>query len=356
MLLTTAAYLLLRAVVLHTVVTHSAPMKASTLFLTLPWIVLTYLKLLAWPVGLSPMYPSLLVHRAADPHFLWPFAVCAALSVGICFFLRHDKRRQLSEEALAEWKLLVLAGLWAILFMLPALYLPALQEDAFVQDRYLYVPSIGLAIVAGLAITRVGREGAKLLGMPWSQIAIAAACAALMVYGIERELYIWRDNPALFTRAVERSPDNKIARHDLAAALIDAGRYDEGIALLRQLLGDDPNDYVDNNNLAQAYLKKGDRADAETYLTKSCQSHPTTGCLYQLGAMRFNLGRIDVAEQAFSEAIALDPSAQGYHYAEGLALERLGKLAAALEAFQKELALDPDNQQAKIEIGRLTGH
>ncbi|WP_187290217.1 tetratricopeptide repeat protein [Terriglobus saanensis] len=351
----TAVYLCVRAVVLHTVVAQSSPMRASTLFFTLPSILLAYFKLFLWPTRLSPMYPSVLLTRLEAKAFLFPLLGWVALAVGAVFLIwRDSKRTGLSSADKDDQRLLPLSLLWAAIFLLPALYLPALQEGAFIQDRYLYLPSAGLAIVVGLAIARVGSEGRKFLGMPRVQIVIAATLAVIMAFGIRREIYVWADNISLFTRAVERSPGNKIAQHDLAAGLLDAKRYEDAIPLLQKLLREEPNDPVGNNNLGQAYLNLGDRIHAEGYLAKSCQIHPTARQLYQLGAVRFNLGRADAAEQTFRQAIAMDPNGLGYHSGLGLALERLGKQNLAKEAFEQEVTVNPQDTISRQAIARLS--
>jgi len=239
-----------------------------------------------------------------------------------------------------------------VLFLLPALYLPALQGEQFVQDRYLYLPSVGFAILLALGVRRLGLSRSH---PPRRRTAtvIAAVSLAAMALGTISQSRIWANNLALFTRAVQRAPQSRMAQHDLAAALVDSGRYDEAIGLLQALLGQEPNDAVDNNNLGQAYLKKGDREHAEVFLAKSCELRPSPGQFYQLGAVRFNLDRPEAAERAFRQAIAMDPRALGYHYALGLALEKRGDFRHAADEFKRELELNPADNRAQHEIARL---
>lgn len=357
-LLLTIVYLAVRWSVLKAIVPTTVPIGLRTLALTVPSLLLFYGRLLLWPLRLSPFYNTPLVTQPGLANFVVP--VLAIVAVGGALALLYwktwkaTKASEDAREAKEEWRLLLLAGAWMVIFLLPALDLFALQNGLFVQDRYLYVPSIGFSILLALGLSRLGRGSRGFSGMSWAQAMIALVLAVAMAVGARAQSKIWANNVTLFTRAVERDPDSRIAQHDLAAALVDAGRYPEAIKLLQELLRQDPDDPVDNNNLGQAYLNLGDREHAEVFLAKSCQLHPTPKQLYQLGAVRFNLHRPEAAEQALTQALAMDPNGAGYHYALGLALEQLGKPKSAIEAFKKELAVNPGDTRSQQELARLS--
>ena len=351
----TLVYLGIRWAVLKTVVAASAPLAFKTVVLTVPSLLLFYGRLLVWPVRLSPFYDTPLVTQPGLASFVLPvLAIVAVCVVAALLLLKARPAADAGEGAAAEHRLMLLAYAWTVVFLLPALYLPALQTGLFVQDRYLYLPSIGLFILLSLAITRLGRTSRPFLGVPLAQLVPALALAGLMAAGTLVQSRIWADDLTLFTRAVERDPQSRMARHDLAAAYVDAGRNDDAIQLLQTLLRDDPDDFVDNNNLGQAYLKKGDREHAEPALAKACQLHPSAGQLYQLGAVRLNLNKPETAEPAFRQAIAMDDSAPGYHLALAVTLERLSKLEEALQALQQELAVNPGDKTTQQELARLS--
>ena len=351
----TLVYLALRWSVLKAIVTASAPLALKTVLLTVPSLLVFYGRLLVWPVKLSPFYDTPLVTQPGMVNFLLPLlavvAVCGALALLVW---KARPAQDAGEGATAEHRLTMLACVWTVVFLLPSLYLPALQPGLFVQDRYLYLPSIGFCILLSLGIGRLGRTGRKFAGVPVAQMVPTLALAGLMATGTLEQSRIWADNVSLFTRAAERDPRSRMAQHDLAAAFVDAGRNDDAIQLLQKLLREDPDDPVDNNNLGQAYLKIGDRAHAEPALAKACQLHPSAGQLYQLGAVRLNLGLLEPAEQAFRQAIAMDASAAGYHLALAVALERLGKLDEALQELRQELAVNPGDTATQQELARLS--
>jgi hypothetical protein len=351
-----AVYLAVRWAVLGSVVAATAPIDLKTLLFTVPSLLLFYGRMLLWPAGVSPFYDTPLVTQPDTANFVAPLLVIVTVGVALALLLRYAwKATNGAENTSAEVRLAILASVWMVVFILPALYLPGLQNNSFVHDRYLYVPSVGFAILLGLGLSRIGRGGRCWLGMPWAQVSIALVLAGVMAIGIHTQLGIWANNLALFTRGAERAPENRIALHDLSAALVDAKRYDDAIVLLQKLLSQNPDDFIDNNNLGQAYLNQGDLMHAEVYLARSCQLHPNARALYQLGAIRLKLGRLEAAEQTLGQAIDMDPKAAGFHYALGVALERQNKPAAAIEAYKGELAINPADSRAQNELARLSG-
>jgi protein O-mannosyl-transferase len=354
-LLITATYIVVRIIILHNIAVVSTPLTASSVVFTLPKILLFYARLLIWPVELSPLYYTPLLNHPVFLYFFVPSLVIAIilLAAAVILYAYRPITRK-SEAEHEEWTALIMAFAWGIVFMLPALYLPSLQDNSFVQDRYLYVPSIGISIIAAIGITRIGRLGRpKIVGLPWPQASFVLLLIVLMLHATLRESQVWRNNVTLFTRATYVSPENKEAQGNLAAAYSEAGQYDQAISLFSTLLNRDPNDYIANNDLAQAYLKKGDRVSAEAYLSKACHLRPTPGGFYQLGAVRYNLGRMDSARDAFEQAISLNPDVPGYHFALGAVFERLGALTPAIAAFQSELAVNPRDDRAKTELTHL---
>jgi protein O-mannosyl-transferase len=350
----TAVYLAVRWAILGDIVTVTTPIGFKTALLTIPSILCFYGRLLVWPHRLGVFYDNNVVSRPDLTNFLLPLIAVLTVSGLMALLLWRLKPAQnASESAHTEWRTAVLSCAW-VLFLLPALDLPALEQELLVQDRYLYIPSIGLVVLLALGLNRLRGSSRPVPGLPARAAIPALLIAAGMALGTISESQTWKSNLALFTRGVERAPHSRIAQHDLAAALLDDGRFDQAINLLRMLLTQDPNDPADNNNIAQAYLRKGDPWQGEAYLAKFCQLRPNSPSqLYQLGAIRFNSGRVAEATQNFRKAISLNPAGAGYHYALGVALEQQGDLTGARVEFQRELALNPVDSTAQQALLRV---
>jgi len=347
-------YVVIRFAVLKSAVNAITPMKAGALALSLPEVLMTYGRLLVWPTQLSPFYNTPTVTEPGWTNFFGPLLlVIVAVSALALLVWKAWRSVQRTDKTSEEGRIALLVTAWFALFLLPPMYLPALQAGAFVQDRYLYVPSVGLAILLAMGIGRLRHKSYKIAGIPWVQCAAVLVLAALMVVESHAQAGMWADNVTLFSRAMERNPGDLTIQHNLAAFLVDAGRNDEAIKLLEKLLKLDPDNYPDNNNIGEAYLNKGDRGHAEVFLARACQLRPTPGKLFQLGAVRFNIGRMEEAESSFRQAIAMDGRAPQYHYALGLTLERLGQPAKALEALEEELAMNPGDAKTREELARF---
>jgi len=121
-------------------------------------------------------------------------------------------------------------------------------------------------------------------------------------------------------RAVALAPENAAARGDLAAALLDAGLYDEAIGRFK------------------ATLPSG--ADAAV----ACND---------FGVLLVSKGRLPDAVDQFSEAIRLKPTYVEAYNNLGTALAFQGKRNEAIEQFRKALAIRPDYPDARRNLGTL---
>ena len=218
-----AVYLGVRWAVLKTLVVSTSHLSAATTLFTLPSLLLFYVKLMVWPVGLSPLYSTPLVKQAGAENFAIPVFILLLIGGALAGLLWWVKRAatQTAGDQL-RWRGAVFSLVFAV-FLLPALNLPALPLEQMVQDRYLYLPSLGFAILLAAGLQSAGQSRSRFLGMPAATAVPALLLGALMAMGSISESRIWASNLTLFTRAAQKAPDSKIARNDLAAALSRLG-------------------------------------------------------------------------------------------------------------------------------------
>lgn len=346
-------YLAARWAVLKTLAVGTSKISSGSMFFTIPSLLWFYLRLLLWPVGLSPLYNNPVVRHPELHGFVLPLAGLVLLAGLFAVLLWRMYPAEEGEER-QRWRLAVFAVAF-IVFLLPALNLPALPEEQIVQDRYLYLPSIGFVMLLALALHRVGRGGKAILGWP-SRTAIPALIIALLMAGVTlEESQIWKSQATLFTRAAQKAPHSKIARANYAGVLMEAQRYDESIAVMKQILADDPYDPIVRHNLVQALGNLGRQPEVEALLVESSQHNPLAVDLYQLGVLRVNARRAPEAEELFRHAIQMDANAPGYHLGEGVALLQLGRQQEAAQQFRRELEIDPSNEQARSLLAQIEG-
>ncbi|HEX8088494.1 MAG TPA: hypothetical protein VF762_06545, partial [Blastocatellia bacterium] len=154
----TVGYLAARTAVLRGLGHAQSSLSLSTLALTWPSVLWFYLKQMFWPVNLSVFYDVPYVTSPGLANFAWPVIGLAAFST--CLWLMWRKLEDGARVSMA------MAVAWLTLPILPVLNLSVFAEGETVHDRYLYLPSIGFAIIAAIALRHLNLGAAKLFGQP----------------------------------------------------------------------------------------------------------------------------------------------------------------------------------------------
>ena len=128
---------------------------------------------------------------------------------------------------------LTVGWLWFLGTLVPVLGLVQVGSQA-TADRYTYLPMIGLSIAVAFGVSDFVRE----LRQPRVWVATAATIGAALVLGWTaltwRQVAYWRDDAALFGRALEVVPGNYLAHGVLGVGHLRAGRLAEAEAELRE--------------------------------------------------------------------------------------------------------------------------
>jgi tetratricopeptide (TPR) repeat protein len=336
----TLVYLMMRASALHGVVHTTVDLPANISLYTLPSVLWFYLKHLVAPIRLSAFYDTPYVTRVSWKYFLSPLlgVIVAAAIV-----------------AYAWWKsrspLVAFAAIWMLLPLAPVVNLALLPMGDFIHDRYLYLPSIGFALLAGMALAKL--DAWKIAGRPAGTIA-ASVVALAMIAGTVAQSLPWSDDIPLYTHGMKVAPNNDLPRNKLAATFVARGMYDQGIRLYSFVLANDPDYWYANYRMGCAQYMTGHYDKAQQFLAKSVALHPAPDALYYLGLASTKLKQYDAAESALREAIKREPKAPGYSFALGMAMKEQGKLQPALESFRAELAVNPNDPGTLAQISEVT--
>lgn len=284
-----AAYLALRASVLPAVVAARPTLGGvgDALVRDLH-IIPAYLALLLFPSGLTVHHAEPEAYLAGAPALL---AAWAAIAAGLALLLRGG--RPATRIGL----------LWFAVFFVPvSTIIP--MPSASIAERHLYLPAIGLWLVAGDQLARL----AGALRRPRAVAGAVAAIAVALAIVTARRNLDWKDDVALFSSAVRVNPASSEARFDLSLALAE----------------------------------RGDAEGARREWERIAVLDPRhVGALSQLGTYHAERGRLDLAAGYFSRVLALDPRDVETRFNMALLLERLHRPREALEEYEKFLALDP---------------
>lgn len=314
----------------------------STILLTWPSILWFYIQLLVWPVGLSAFYDTPYVTSPTLTSFYLPAAGLALTAVTLWWAARRSP-------------VIKFATLWLALPMLPLLNLSYFIEGEIAHDRYLYLPSVGFAIILTLAVRKLNIGKAVIFGQPAAQVAATFAIACLFATLTAMQSQYWASDLLLFHRGVSVAPNNNIAANNLANTFFKRDMYEDAISIYYSVLERQPRFWLSNYNLGYCYYKIGNFEEAERYLRRAISLNPTEDAdqhIY-LGLVQMKTNRLDEAAASIRQAIELRPFGKGYYFALGTVLKKQGDLAGAITEFRKELANNPQSAAAQKEIAEI---
>ncbi|MFN4176974.1 tetratricopeptide repeat protein [Phenylobacterium sp.] len=147
-------------------------------------------------------------------------------------------------------------------------------------------------------------------------------------------------------------PDIGRIREQSAAAL-RAGRHEEAVRLLRELVALDPGDWAGHTNLGVALRAVGRIAEAVAAHEAARRLKPDApAVLNNLGNALLALDRMAEALEVFERVVALTPDSPLGHRHRGLTLIRLERFADALESLRTAVSLAPQDAQAHLLLGQ----
>jgi len=340
---TLAAYLIVRWRILHGLGHRVSTVSPHDAFLTLPWVMCFYLRKLFWPGGMSPLYDIDYVQSISSFHFLAPAILLIGVTITFAWTTWRYKLRNLA-FAIACFAL-TLAPAFAAFVAAP--------KYEGISDRYLYLPSVGICLLAGLMIQEAGTH-------PWAKKFAYAMVWLAVVAGlvaVRNDLPVWESNYNLFERAVEIAPRNATAAINLGVELERRSRYQEALALAQHSLQLEP-DSANLLAIAGAASFQLQRFDlSEHYYQDAVRLHPARGDFYQCLAMsQIQRQRYAEAARSLKLGIAVDPRRAGLHYTLGKVLSWSNDWASARDEFRLELALDPANAAITTALEQALQH
>ncbi|MGD0792534.1 MAG: tetratricopeptide repeat protein [Terriglobales bacterium] len=330
---------------------------------TLPLVLAIYLRQLLVPVGITGLYYTPYVTGAILSQVVAPAAVLGAALIGLWYWSRR-----------AGNPIVAFAGLWLLVGLAPALYLRNFGNGDFVRDRYMYLPSIGFAILAAIGLRRLPSI------KRWSAQAVQAGavlvlCSSYVCASIAQQVY-WGNDLLLLARGQSLYPGNPYAvaglakeysqrgAHEkaielaqsvvrdhpeygygplaLAEVYIHAGRFEEGRLWLERVNPDYAKSEVGMAGVAGLYGQMGDYGRAFALCSEILQKEPNLySALYNCGNVHLVDGQYRDAEQLLSRAVQLVPEQAAPKHFLGRALLQDGRNAEAQPYLQQAVVMDP---------------
>ncbi len=345
-------YLIVRSAVLKGLSHPITELPLATIAFTWPSLLWFYLKLLVWPMGLSPCYNTPYVAGPDLFNFVLPLGALAGAGLILWVWARRTQAKEPSQSNQSKSRAIAFALTWFIVPIVPLFNLSVFLEGDIAHDRYMYLPSVGFALIAALALRELRVGGGRLFRQPAVQVAVALVVVVFFALGTVFQSLMWADDLLLYSRGVQVAPGNRNVKMNLGNVACERGLYQAGIKLFQEVIQEHPDFWAAYYNLGYTYYKLGNLQEANRYLTRATEVDlfRADAFLY-LGLTRMKMGRLNEAAPLIRHAIEAAPEgAPVYHFALGLVLKAQGDLRGALEEFKTELLVDPEEQAARDQI------
>ena len=312
-----------------------------------------YIEKTLWPAGLAAFYP----YPRAVP--IWQAAGAALVLAGVSIWTAREFGRR---------PYLAVGWYWYLVTLLPVIGLVQVGAQAR-ADRYMYVPMVGLLVMAVW-----GAKDVVLRAWPRGRVpAGALAGAALLAYGAAAwaQTGYWQSSGTLFRHALEVTKQNYLAEHNLGVYLLEQpDRLADATAHLEQAVRLNPDSVRAHSDLGNALSRLPDRLqEAIGEYRAALRIDPDSPIPYNnLGNTLAHTGRLqeaiaeyqtalrlkpDYAEARANLAAALEagPDSAERHYNLGVSLSQQGRAAEAVAEFEGALRLKPNYADAENNLG-----
>lgn len=295
-----------------------------------------YIGKLLWPKDLAALYPH--PGDTLAPSVVLISGVMLLAVTVIAVILRRSR------------PYLATGWLWYVVTLVPVIGLVQVGRQAM-ADRYMYIPSIGLFIIAVWGIAElippvVGNKRARDVILSAVSFIVLSVFAALTWI----QVGYWKDGVTLFRHALIATKGNPVVRYNLADALFkQQGNVSEAVKELRETLKTKPDLLEANVVLGYILFTQGDTSQAEELLKKAVSISPQNEVAQNnLGMVLMKQGRFGDAADRFKHALENRPDYPEAECNLGTALLRLGNVDQAGIHFRKAVELNPDSPEARL--------
>ncbi len=335
----TVLYMIIRYTLLSGVMAHRNAYPGATFMytvLTLPKIIVLYIGKLLVPVGLSIDYAPRVVTSVLSASFIFPIIIILILlSITIVSYKRGRK-------------VVAYGILWFFITVLPVTNI--IPIGIFMADRFLYIPSLGLAFVGGYILDGLVNRNYNRRIVFGCIIVIMLSSMVLVV----RRNTDWRNEYVLWSKTAETTPASFRAQGSLGQIFMEQGRYDEALRRTRLALLYNPDDYRVLGNLGVIYLSlhKYDKAieSFKKVLRLEPRDFRTYANLYVIYAEQ---NKPALALECISKAIQNSPRNIELRRMKASYLYNLKQYGKAVMEYMDILKIMPDDIESLVAIGDI---
>lgn len=346
-LIATAVYAFLRFFIAKIPLASAnfSPIAEATFFerlLTIPYSVITYLKIIFFPLDLSISRHFVIV-SAADTRFWLPVLVLAAIFGAAGYFFYKKK-------AIVP----AFFALWFIIALVPALNILPVSMTA--AERWLYLPLAGAAALASMLVVPAIQKTPKNRRYA-SYVVLSLILISLFARTISRN-GDWKNGLTLYSRdikIVERvSPQGSFdLENNYGVELFRAGRIEEAEEHFRKSIALQSGWAISQNNLGVALERKGDLEGALIQYEKSMETGDYYLAYENKAGILLKLGRHDENKKFLESSLLKFPQNNklklylAWLYAAEDTAPDIGEREKAMILLAQILNAEPQNEPAR---------
>ncbi|MCD4696086.1 MAG: tetratricopeptide repeat protein [Bacteroidales bacterium] len=307
-----------------------------------------YIFKLIIPVNMSGLYPY-----PVQPGSFISIAGLAGLL--LVFVMAYLFVKKIKDKVLAFGALFFVVNIFLLLklFEFPA-------GDYIMADRYAYIPSIGLYLLAAFILEKF---------MQKKPLYKKAGIAFFIIYTLFISLQtfnrvsVFKNGLVFYSDIIEKSPGAKVAYTNRGGIYRDRGKLNEALADFNKAIKIGPGSYKDFSNRGVVYVDLGKYKKAFTDLNKALEinpGNPDIRATYAYSCLQ--TGNFQQAIENYSLVLKAKPENHEAYANRGTAFYNQGNLQAAISDYTMAIQLNTgylnawfNRGLAKIQSGDLSG-
>lgn len=265
-------------------------------YLTIPKIILYYIKQLLWPMHLLVDYKyfPIVVRDPYEPQAILSLIIVAEIILlALCFLNRH------------KW--VAFGLLWFFLTLSPGLNI--LPHHEFMAEHYLYLPMVGFALVLGSVFAMALNKADSRRKFNAITLAFGVLIGGYSVRTIVRNLD-WQNDLALASSQLKIRPDSVRTLMELGYLYLYMNLPQSAENMLRQSLRLTPGYGPALNDLGVVYTKYAEHEKAIEYfrLASETRVHPAGKAKNNMGVALMSIRKEVQGKAIFEDILNRDPN------------------------------------------------
>ncbi len=323
---------------------ETAEISRWTYLLTQSRVLVTYVRLLFFPVGQNLDYDFRLSSSVTDPDVLLAASSLLVMAGFAVVVLIRARRSNRADGVLAFFGI-------AWFFLTSSVESSVIPIRDVIYEHRMYLPSAGAAVALGTGLL-AGVDALRFrspVGLRVS-VALLIATGPLGIATYARN-FVWRDEASLWSDVAAKSPNKARVRYNLGHVFQDLERLDDAVREYRQAIRLDPGFPDPHTNLCNLLqdIRRWDEAVGEC-LAAIRLAPQLPNPHYNLGNVHRATGRLEDAASEYREAIRLDPSMAVAHNNLGGVYELTRDFDRALLEYREAARLAPDSADAHYNL------